>query len=360
MTGAIVALGALASLTACTASSPGSAAAETSLRATPAKEAQAATALASYDGEVQGMAADETTLYFAVAGRIVALPKVGGQPRTLYTTTHAFGSSEGISVDDSHVYFTHPHAGTLHRVPKTGGPSELLGPAFRAHETIAVDETHVYCVRSGDDGTPVPPGDVVRIAKTGGELEVLSAGEGFPHGLMLQGDDVYFLTSGFHEPTTLKRVPRRGGAVATVLIASVDRFVIVDGALFYLQYASGRRTVMRFDLDGSGRPPRPLAELDLSWRLEAHHGMLFGASFPAGGTEAGLLRIDPRDGTSQAVARWSYDGPNPPVHFPGSGWKTPATAIVADGQRVYWADREEYPNAWPIRVSIRSATYSPL
>ena len=96
-------------------------------------------------------------------------------------------SPRSLAVDTTHVYFatnTWAVDEAIRRVPRTGGPVELLDDTGGAY-AIAIDATHVYAA-DGAGGT------IFRIPKTGGTPEVLATGQPYPFDIVVDNDAVYW------------------------------------------------------------------------------------------------------------------------------------------------------------------------
>jgi len=91
-----------------------------------------------------GLALDQDTLYWIESGGIYSIPKLGGAPSHLAQEAGDNGSS--LAVDATSVYWLNGVAGTLNRVPKGGGPTELLASGQIQCVGVALDTLWVYWV----------------------------------------------------------------------------------------------------------------------------------------------------------------------------------------------------------------------
>lgn len=106
---------------------------------------------------IRGLALDATTLYWALeGGQILAIDKTAtvGTPRVL-ATGQAGPSS--LAIDTDGVYFTNAGDGTVARVPKAGGPVQIVARDQAAPRALRADDAGLVWVNS--------TGDVVGVLK---------------------------------------------------------------------------------------------------------------------------------------------------------------------------------------------------
>ena len=97
--------------------------------------------LATHLGEIHGIAADSTNVYFSDwNGSVYRIPKAGGTP----TALGGGASSDFLAIDDSYVYFTSYWGGPISKIPKAGGGSIGLTSQLSNPWGIEVDATGVY------------------------------------------------------------------------------------------------------------------------------------------------------------------------------------------------------------------------
>jgi hypothetical protein len=115
---------------------------------------------------------------------------------------------DALAVDGSGIYFTsagHQAAeNTLRTAPLAGGPSRVLarGEKVPLSGSAAVDATHVYVSASN--------GQILRVAKAGGELQSLTTAAGAPE-IAVDDTSVYFLTFAQSVAGVVGTVPKAGG-----------------------------------------------------------------------------------------------------------------------------------------------------
>lgn len=112
-----------------------------------------------------------------------------------------------LALDEQFVYWS--DGGNILRVPKAGGPSEVIVAGAPMPAEMLVDDTHIYWLIWG--GENAPPHPVMFAPKQGGQAKPLTAPESAPNGLNLDGDAVVWIT-----PGGIRTVPKSGGAATFV------------------------------------------------------------------------------------------------------------------------------------------------
>jgi hypothetical protein len=103
--------------------------------------------IASFEGSPRGLTLDDAQVYVATSTRLVATPRGRGEPATLATGSGFAHPATGPA--ERFVYATIPmssstgHARSIVRVPKTGGPLEVVATEAR-DAPIAVRRGSVY------------------------------------------------------------------------------------------------------------------------------------------------------------------------------------------------------------------------
>lgn len=143
----------------------------------------------SGDPLINGIAMDDTTLYFTLtggddpSGSVMAMPKAGGPPVELAA---GLGNPGELVVDDTNVYWLEQGSASgaaVERVAKTGGTSTELAQVDPA-TSLVLDDTNLYFIT----------GSIIRkIAKTGGPLTVMASGLPLPDRLTGDADNLYFV-----------------------------------------------------------------------------------------------------------------------------------------------------------------------
>jgi hypothetical protein len=97
----------------------------------------APTGIGSYQGEVDSIALDDTSAFWAdrLEGAIVAVPESGGEARAL---VHDRGLPEQVRVDTTSVYWVEKRSESLWKMPKAGGAPVKLAQDFAgfAHAVV--------------------------------------------------------------------------------------------------------------------------------------------------------------------------------------------------------------------------------
>jgi hypothetical protein len=144
-------------------------------------------------------------------GSVLRVPKQGGPIEII---ADHFWNPTSVAVDDTHVYYTvavSPN-GEVRRVPKSGGAFEVVLADIDNPWDIAVDATHLYV-------SEMNHGRVIRQSKVGGALEELATGWVGTGWLALGEHDVYFYgcDTGPCTPSRLYSVPKSGVLVQELL-----------------------------------------------------------------------------------------------------------------------------------------------
>jgi hypothetical protein len=168
------------------------------------------------DGSTTG---DDTT-----TGPMIEDP---GCPECLVLADGLVGG-RGLFVDATWVYFTDQDAGTIERVPRGGGPRELLQEAQEQPYAVAATSDRVFWT------TFVEGGSVVRANLPAGPPIALSADD-FPRMLQIVGDFVYWCT--FDDTQgRVRRVPIAGIGMPPETLVTVGSGIAdleVVGSLVY-------------------------------------------------------------------------------------------------------------------------------
>lgn len=136
------------------------------------------------------LVSDTGSVYFVTDAAILRLPMSEGDAVVVHED--AFGGRVPLAVDETHVYWGFD--GALQRKRKDGsGAAETLASA--AVGSLAVDATHVYWLNLGA-ATGAGTSSIQRIAKDGGEPELLHFGVRGAGEIALDEDAVYFTVAG--------------------------------------------------------------------------------------------------------------------------------------------------------------------
>jgi hypothetical protein len=121
-------------------------------------------------------------------------------------TTLPFPSA--VAIDAGSLYWLNYDARTLNRIPKTGGPAQVVAATRSEPRLLQLDGSHAYWaenlpeLRAGDRR-----GAIMRVSTDGGEPSELAHIDGEITGLALDAAAVYFSTW-----SAVLRAPKTGGA----------------------------------------------------------------------------------------------------------------------------------------------------
>jgi hypothetical protein len=303
---------------------------------TPASGASPGVLATMNDDAFTAMAVDDTTLYLGRNGHIFSMPKTGGTPKAIFDEAPENQSdTSGMAVDDQYVYFTGTGAKTLSRLPKTGGPRQILATLEYPME-IAIDDTDVY-VAVNDVG-------IARVPKAGGDVMTIASGQRLPQSIALAGDTVYF---GVADPTdyqagpngAIRAVPKNGGDVTDVVTGVTGQpwhLALTNDAIFYVDYKT--RSLMRSQLVGQvGGPSVALAgAFDLG--IVSGRNDVYAGQVAVGSSAATFSKVDGQN--VHPLASWSFPVSRPAQRFPGSGDAEASLVSVVDATHVYWVTYE--------------------
>jgi hypothetical protein len=221
-----------------------------------------------YTGEVQGIVADETDIYFLNNERIWRMPRAGGKPTllvnradTLQTIGPALNDESmfSLAIDDTNVYWGERQSGRIRTIPKQGGAIATLATRQIGIGDVAVDGDFVYWTQTAQMrmGKEIKPKTaILRIAKRGGTPEPLvpadvAGDQAFR--LRFDADAIYWLSdSGI-------RAAAKDGSGVRMIVADRQDFAS-DGDSIYV----GGKTVRRIAKRGGAvtkllDEPQPLA-----------------------------------------------------------------------------------------------------
>jgi hypothetical protein len=186
------------------------------------------------------IAADATDLYFvwsyAGDGRLEKVSKNGGSVTTLVT---GLKSPTTLAIDDTHVFFkdcgtnnctggADPIWPSIKKVPKAGGPVEIVAGGLSLPNDITLDSLNVYFT---EESPPV----VKKVSKSGGSITTLATGASNAYGAIeVDNTDVYFLESGAGTGN-LYKVSTSGGATTNLasLLFIVRNRIALDSTYVY-------------------------------------------------------------------------------------------------------------------------------
>ena len=127
------------------------------------------------------------TLYAASysTGVLVAAPTAGGAPKSI---ARGLDHPTAVAADDTYAFVYTERDKTLHRITLASGATTVLATGLDNADDVVAHDDYVYTYSWGH------PGRLLRIAKTGGEPQVLAADLASPRSIVIAGGAVY-LTS---------------------------------------------------------------------------------------------------------------------------------------------------------------------
>jgi hypothetical protein len=152
-------------------------------------------------GDGMAVAADTSGAFFTVQGSVGGIVRCPGPscpkgpevnvPIDLPFGPPQTGSSYGIVVDATHVYWTELEGGRVMRAPRSlAGPAEVIASGQVRPRGIAIDDEFVYWVSSG--AAKATDGVVRRARKTGGPALVLAEKQSEPWSVALWSDRLFW------------------------------------------------------------------------------------------------------------------------------------------------------------------------
>ncbi|CAN5468054.1 hypothetical protein BH10CHL1_BH10CHL1_30070 [soil metagenome] len=147
-----------------------------------------------------------------------------------------------LALDEQFVYWS--NGSDILRVPKMGGPSEVIVAGAPMPAEMLVDDDNIYWLIWG--GENAPPQPVMFAPKQGGKAKPLTAPESAPNGLSLDSKAVYWMAS-----TGIRTVAKSGGEATSVYANPTPKQVmsglIQDTENFYFAQmtAQGSIALMR-------------------------------------------------------------------------------------------------------------------
>lgn len=236
-----------------------------------------ATRLATPIDHPLGVALGGDYLYFCGGGfaraknAIYRVPAAGGPVETLSTLDMA--PAGDLVVLGDQIFFTSEQGNAVLSLSTGGGKPTVLAQ-ITAPTQVAVDQTHVYFVTFARHE---PGGSVGRVARGGGPTEILTSGHLGLDNLALDERDVYFRSnSGIH------RVPKAGGSSQNLWSRTQSQNALrlaVDATHVYFLLetpGSGKYAIARLS-KGGGAPETigPVANANARLALSESHVYFF-------------------------------------------------------------------------------------
>lgn len=216
-------------------------------------------------------------------------------------------SPTDMAVNATHVYFTMQNEGTVSRVSRSGGAVQVLASLQPYPMRIALDGNNVYWLTTGtgNGGTNLD-GSVMKLPLTGGSAVALATMEPYPQALTVDASHVYWtnaLGPGLAAGSVMK-VPIAGGSKVE-LVSTGDytspRGIAVDATAVYwinMGEAAFPGSIMKVPL--AGGTAAKLATVIFPVELALNGGTLY---FTCWETNAGVEKLSTAGGSPEVV--WS-------------------------------------------------------
>jgi hypothetical protein len=216
------------------------------------------------------------------------------------------------------------------------------GPLWNLPHAVTFDAAHVYWLVGGD--TDDPEGLVMRVAKTGGEPEVVAQGIVLPRDLAVDATDAYFTSAGPWQSVTavgprgsVHAVPLAGGPTRTLASKQwgPTALVLSDTQVFWANpgVLEGRTSTVSGAPKRGGAPSTVASGVRNPYAIAVNDASVYWVE---GGTCTSVNgKPVPADGR---IRRASLDGKGAPVTLV-TEVACPETLAI-DGTRVYWASME--------------------
>jgi hypothetical protein len=169
-----------------------------SIRGAPLSGGPPTTLLSGPGSSVGSVVVDDQAAYWVgyFDGVVSRQPLDGSAGAALMSGTFIVG----LALDATHLYFTDHGAGAVGRVPKAGGPVEIVASGLPGPSGLAVDATHVYW----GDGLDLT---VRRAPLAGGPVEVLATHQSAAL-VRLDATYVYWSASGYGSCASVFRMTK--------------------------------------------------------------------------------------------------------------------------------------------------------
>ncbi len=192
------------------------------------------------------------------------------------------------------VYWVAYQAKTLYRIDKDspGAPEFRFGGGYSLFDVV-MDEKSAFV--SDRNPNPTKSEGYYRIDRSEIENQLLTPSVPWAGFMALDGDFLYFMSSGAGT-TTLGRVPKTGGSIASFATDNIDSHIFVEDGWIYF---GGNQPISRIRTDGTGR--ETLWEHDgYSDVRGVHGGYVYWV-------ENGFAQRAPTDGSGSATPLFHVD-----------------------------------------------------
>lgn len=301
---------------------------------------------------------------------------VGGRCYDEVQQVNIKGGSTHLAVDATHIYFSDSRAGTISRIPISGGPVEVLASAQNNPGAVVVDATNVYwsnqAAGSGAvmkvplaGGTPTTlaldgdiPGDVTidaanvywstpysadgslsgsieKVAIAGGSAVAITSPTNGAVPLIIDGNNVYWPTSG-----NIMKTPLAGGDGVALLssgydpgsIGSIGGIGLAGGYIYFVNYAPATAFCSILRVSTAGGSPTTIA---------SSASKIYCVSITVDQAGIYLAGIN----NNRSIVALSLDGTVSTTLFAYGG----ATSLTVFGNSIYWYNA----NAQTIEVTSK-------
>jgi hypothetical protein len=281
----------------------------------------------------------------------------------------------GLALGGGYLYFTSANAGTVSRVPVTGGQVELVATGQSGPQGVAVDASHVYWTNPGGSNT------VMRADITGAVPAtpvIMATGQAGPLSIAVDATHAYWTsTSGLLSktpidatsamaPTVLCSGALQGADISTPIGLAIDGtyayftngfFGLSSATIVRVPLANTATSLCEVMVRGQTRPTGLAVDgSNLYWTNWAAAGTDTVSSCPKGAycntptVLASLQQISSIASNLQQIASdgthvfWPNGSENKVMKVPVAGGavkalyasQTAPTAVVVDAQHVYW------------------------
>jgi hypothetical protein len=206
-----------------------------------------------YSGsDVYGLVLLADRAYFKNAADIVSVALIGG-PATVALENAIVPMTDGVvAADDTSLYFGGSATGAISRLTPPATALVPLSPTGVLPQSIAVYADHVYFVGNEIGGA----GTVRRVSKLGGPTEVLLSGLGLVSSLAVDASGIYFAEepSNFVGTGRIVRVGLDGSAPVTLVEGYQGHASSIQVAYGRIYYAAGSG-IVSVPVDGGEPEP---------------------------------------------------------------------------------------------------------
>lgn len=193
-----------------------------------------ATQLATSGDFPYGLTLDSSTVFWLVSNESGSLEAVGKDGAGAQTLSPKLGYAQWVVADDVAVYFTTAGDGNVIRYDKAQKTSTAIASGESAPHGIAVDGANVYF------GTH--DGFVKKVPKGGGAPVVVASGQGFVEGLAVDDQSLYWTSAGGGDADgSIQRCAIAGGPVTTLAAGQAKPFAVAvdETTVFWVNSATG-------------------------------------------------------------------------------------------------------------------------